>query len=106
MALTPFASHCFGVAFARWLLLRHEDDEEEEEGSSSSSGDNKNEEHNINKHGNNALTICIGRDPRLHGERLADAFARGAESVDGVTKPVRVLYTGLTTTPSMYEFCR
>lgn len=92
VALTPFASHCFGVAFARWLL-QHE-------------GDNSISNSQLNKHGNNALTICIGRDPRLHGERLADAFARGAESVDGVTKPVRVLYTGVTTTPSMYEFCR
>ena len=92
MALTPFASHCFGVAFARWLL-HHE-------------GDISNSKSQANKHGNNALTICIGRDPRLHGERLADAFARGAESADGVTKPVRVLYTGVTTTPSMYEFCR
>jgi len=88
VALTPFASHCFGVAFARWLL-QHEGDDASN-----------------HKHGTNALTICIGRDPRIHGERLADAFARGAESVDGVTKPVRVLYTGVTTTPSMYEFCR
>jgi len=88
-ALTPFASHCFGVAFARWLL-QHEGDDDASN----------------HKHGTNALTICIGRDPRIHGERLADAFARGAESVDGVTKPVRVLYTGVTTTPSMYEFCR
>ena len=94
VALTPFASHCFGVAFARWLLQREEGDSEEQLS-----------QRNY-KHGANALTICIGRDPRLHGERLADAFARGAESVDGVTKPVRVLYTGVTTTPSMYEFCR
>ncbi len=93
MALTPFASHCFGVAFAKWLL-QHEGDLQQ----------HHNEQRS--KHGSNALTICIGRDPRLHGERLADAFARGAESVDGVTKPVRVLYTGVTTTPSMYEFCR
>lgn len=72
VALTPLASHCFGVAFAKKVL---------EEGGSS---------------------ICLGRDPRVHGERLADSFARGAESVDGVT----VLYTGLATTPSMFEFCR
>jgi hypothetical protein len=71
-ALTPFASHCFGVAFGRKLV---------ENGGSS---------------------ICLGRDPRLHGERLADSFARGAESVDGV----KVLYTGLASTPSMLEFCR
>jgi phosphomannomutase len=43
----------------------------------------------------------LGRDPRLHGERLADAFARGAKSVDGV----KVLYTGLESTPEMLVFC-
>jgi len=83
------------VAFAKWLL-QHESD----------SGRQQLNTNEQRRHGSNALTICIGRDPRLHGERLADAFARGAESVDGVTKPVRVLYTGVTTTPSMYEFCR
>lgn len=91
IALTPFASHCFGAAFARWLV---ENTTHQEENSGSAGN---------NKHG---LTICIGRDPRLHGERLADAFARGAESVDGVTGPVRVVYTGLASTPSMYEFVR
>jgi hypothetical protein len=95
VALTPFASHCFGVAFARWLLLQQDE--------TTTATTAAAEEY---KHGNNALTICIGRDPRKHGERLADAFARGAESVDGVTRPVRVMYTGVTTTPSMYEFCR
>jgi hypothetical protein len=93
-ALTPFASHCFGVAFARWLLKQD---------AAITTTTAAAEQH---KHGNNALTICIGRDPRKHGERLADAFARGAESVDGITRPVRVMYTGVTTTPSMYEFCR
>ncbi|KAL3805588.1 hypothetical protein HJC23_005832 [Cyclotella cryptica] len=77
-ALTPFASHCFGVAFGKKLL----------------------QDGGIQKEG--GVSICLGRDPRPHGERLADAFARGAESVDGV----RVLYTGLASTPSMYEFCR
>jgi phosphomannomutase len=43
----------------------------------------------------------LGRDPHLHGERLADAFARGAKSVDGV----KVLYTGLASTPEMLVFC-
>ena len=79
VALTPFASYCFGAAFARWLLPSMSDD------------------------GDDALTICIGQDPRYHGERLADSFARGAESVDG---RVKVVYTGITSTPSMYEFVR
>ena len=78
MAFTPFASHCFGVAFAKRLIRQQREENQR------------------------VLTICIGRDPRPHGERLADAFARGAESVDGV----RVVYTGLASTPAMYEFCR
>ena len=83
IALTPFASHCFGAAFARWLLQTGE-----------------------KRGGGNALTICIGRDPRPHGEQLADAFARGAEGVDGGSGPVRVVYTGVASTPSMPEFVR
>jgi len=80
VALTPFASYCFGVGFANWLLQKNI--------KSDGSSDN--------------LTICIGRDPRVHGERLADSFARGAESVAGVS----VLYTGITNTPSMYEYVK
>ena len=93
--LTPFAAHCFGVAFARWSLqlesslppvaapaVAAADGDEDEDAAS--------------------LTICVGRDPRVHGERLADSFARGAESVVGV----KVVYTGIATTPSMYEFVR
>ena len=78
VALTPFASYCFGVGFANWLLQKNIGD------------------------GSDGLTICIGRDPRVHGERLADSFARGAESVAGVS----VLYTGITNTPSMYEYVK
>jgi len=77
-ALTPFASYCFGSAFSQWLLQREQSS------------------------ANDTLTICVGRDPRTHGERLADAFARGAETVDGV----RVVYTGIATTPSLHEFVR
>lgn len=46
--------------------------------------------------------ICVGRDPRLSGLRLADAFCRGVESVDGVIAE----YTGLASTPALFEFCR
>lgn len=89
-ALTPFASHCFGAAFASWLLSR------------------------VSSDGDGPLTICIGRDPRSHGERVADAFARGAEGVGrdtfdfegGGGGGVRVAYTGVASTPSMFEFVR
>lgn len=48
------------------------------------------------------MTICVGRDPRVHGEALADALCRGLESAKGV----KVIYTGLASTPSMFQFCR
>lgn len=77
--LTPLAAHCFGYAFATTLLA------EEDEASDK-----------------RPIKILLGRDPRLHGIRLCDAFARGAESVPGV----QVVYTGIATTPAMASFCR
>lgn len=102
--LTPLAAHCFGVAFARWSI----------EMKSRLFNLHTNDDYDNNDDGDdNILTICVGRDPRLHGERLADSFARGAESVvimgdDGGGNEVRVkvVYTGIATTPSMYEFVR
>jgi hypothetical protein len=79
-ALTPFAAHCLGFAFATMIKeyqqLQGKEDEE--------------------------TIICIGRDPRQHGLVLADSFARGA----GGLKGVKVLYTGIATTPALFEFCR
>lgn len=102
--LTPLAAHCFGVAFARWSI----------EMKSRQFNLPTNDDYDNNDDGDdNILTICVGRDPRLHGERLADSFARGAESVvimgdgDGGNEVrVKVVYTGIATTPSMYEFVR
>lgn len=74
--LTPIAAHCLGHAFARMLQER-----------SPSS---------------NKLVVALGQDPRPHGKCLCDAFARGIQSVAGV----EVHYTGLATTPAMFEFCR
>jgi len=48
------------------------------------------------------ITICVGRDPRVHGVTLADAMCRGIESVKGV----KAVYTGLASTPAMFTFCR
>jgi hypothetical protein len=72
-ALTPFSAYCLGYAFATMLK---EDCPE--------------------------IVVCVGRDPRKHGPRLADAFGRGVEDVQNV----KVVYTGIATTPSMFEFCR
>ena len=77
-ALTPFAAHCLGFAFA--TMIRNSQPTSAKD----------------------VVDICIGQDPRFHGTCLADAFSRGAESVQGV----RVVYTGLATTPSMFDFCR
>jgi phosphomannomutase len=84
-ALTPFAAHCLGYAFATMVH------EQERLRRSTSNNDNGNE-----------IVICIGRDPREHGTILADAFARGAGGVPNV----KVVYTGIATTPSLFEFCR
>jgi hypothetical protein len=73
---TPFAAHCLGYAFATLLQEDFSPDEQ--------------------------LTIAIGRDPREHGPILADAFGRGAAGVPNV----KVVYTGIATTPAMFSFCR
>lgn len=92
--LTPFAAHCFGVAFARWSLQLDSSLPSVAVADAADGGGGGEED--------DSLTICVGCDPRVHGERLADSFARGAESVVGV----KVVYTGIATTPSMYEFVR
>jgi hypothetical protein len=74
-ALTPFAAHCLGYAFATMLK---------------------------DSMGGEEVVVCIGRDPRGHGTVLADAFGRGATGVNDV----RVVYTGIATTPALFEFCR
>mmetsp|Transcript_7315 Transcript_7315/g.14363 ORF Transcript_7315/g.14363 Transcript_7315/m.14363 type:complete len:677 (-) Transcript_7315:1419-3449(-) len=79
-ALTPFAAHCLGFAFATMLK----------------------EEQRMNGQQDEEVTVCIGRDPREHGLMLADSFARGA----GGLKGVKVCYTGIATTPALFEFCR
>ena len=75
--LTPFAAHCLGYSFATML------------------------KESIS-HSGNEVVICVGRDPRLHGTMLADSFCRGVESVE----KARVVYTGIATTPSIFDFCR
>ncbi len=78
-AITPFAAHCLGFAFATMIKEYHLQAGNDEE-----------------------IAICIGRDPREHGIILADSFARGA----GGLKGVKVFYTGIATTPALFEFCR
>lgn len=80
-ALTPFAARCFGAAFARWLAAR---------GAGGPGG-------------GLATALCVGRDPRPHGARLAAAFTRGFTDVEGGSG---VADTGVATTPAMCEFVR
>ena len=80
-ALTPFAAHCLGYAFGTMIKDAYREAQGGEEGE---------------------VVVCVGRDPRAHGTVLADAFGRGAAGVDNV----RVVYTGIATTPAMFEFCR
>lgn len=78
--LTPIAAYCLGHAFARMLQERCSTKKEE-------------------------LTVALGTDPRPHGMRLCDAFARGVLGYSQ-NNNIKVDYTGLATTPSMFEFCR
>lgn len=79
-ALTPFVAFCLGHAFAKIVLEQQQ-----------------------KKNGDDVTTIALGRDPRQHGTILCDAFGRGAQSAD---KSIRVVYTGVATSPSMFHFCR
>lgn len=73
--LTPLAAYCLGHGLATLLRQEHPTAAE--------------------------LSIVIGRDPRPHGTRLADALSRGALAADPA---MRVYYTGLATTPACAFF--
>lgn len=103
--LTPFAAYCYGAAFAQMVQIRSG------KGiiSTSKSIDllvdpwAGNESYlQAGEKASHQTIICVGRDPRHSGTRLADAFCRGVESVQGVL----ARYTGLASTPAMFEFCR
>ncbi len=96
-AISPFAVYCYGAAFAKMVQIRSG------KGSALSSiarGFDEWGDEGLLKQ--SQTVICVGRDPRMTGVRLADAFCRGVESVDGVIAH----YTGLASTPAMFEFCR
>jgi hypothetical protein len=85
-ALTPFAAHCLGYAFGKMV--------QEQKQKAAAAVENLDT--------TTPTVVCIGRDPREHGVILADSFARGAGGVPNV----KVVYTGLATTPALFEFCR
>ena len=72
--LTPLASYCFGYSFAKTLAAHS------------------------NKH---PPVICVGHDPRPHGNILVQSFSQGAADFGAIVQT-----TGIATTPSMFEFCR
>lgn len=75
-ALTPFSSFCLGHAFGQLVLQQTK---------------------------STKPTVALGRDPRPHGTILCDAFGRGVQSA---SENIRVVYTGVATTPSLFHFCR
>ena len=111
-SLTPFAAYCLGYGFARFVT-----EKQQQAGT-------------MEQPQQQPITILVGQDPRPHGMRLADAFARGAEEfgrpqprqqqqqqqyqpsqqLDDESKPsllpsqVQVLYTGIATTPACAAF--
>ena len=108
-SLTPFAAHCLGYGFARLVLDRQLQQQQQVVTSISPYPQSSPKQQPI--------TILIGQDPRSHGMRIADAFARGAEDAGrpaATTVPhvvsesedpppvplVQVLYTGIATTPA------
>ena len=74
--ITPTISYCLGLSFAKMVQARY--------------GNSKNQ-----------VSICVGRDPRVHGQILSRSFCMGA-----LAAGAKVFDTGLATTPSMFEFCR
>jgi len=85
-ALTPFVAFCLGHAFAQMVLQQQQQQQTQQQ-----------------QQGDEPVTIALGRDPRPHGAILCDAFGRGASSAN---PNIRVVYTGIATTPSMFHFCR
>ncbi|KAL7572921.1 hypothetical protein ACA910_004565 [Epithemia clementina (nom. ined.)] len=103
--LTPFAAYCLGYGFAQHVL-----DQQQRQTRQTTAAATKTEQEPI--------TIVVGQDPRPHGMRLVDAFARGAEQAgrppqqrmpepEPQSEPaplVQVLYTGIATTPACAAF--
>lgn len=115
-ALTPLSAYCYGHAFAKRVIKSTNPNRVSNNSVFGGSDDNNIEGttffdvFNVNDmvggrdkvQEYEPITICVGRDPRVHGATLADALCRGIESVKGV----KAIYTGLASTPSMFEFCR
>jgi len=84
--LTPFAAYCLGYGLAQLVLSDKQQRNKQLDTTTTTT----------------PIRIALGQDPRSHGMRLADSFARGVESVGNV----QVLYTGIATTPACAAFCR
>lgn len=92
--LTPFAAYCLGFGFAQFVWNKQQQQRDQSD---------------------DVVKILLGQDPRPHGMRLADAFARGAEeagrqvltsssSTTTLQSRVQVFYTGIATTPACAAF--
>jgi phosphomannomutase len=113
-SLTPFAAYCLGHALACnlhiWKTQQRQQPQPQQQ--------QQQQQEDVTT----SINILIGRDPRPHGTRLADAVARGAESYSqsnnnnngknggggggGANKVnVQVYYTGIATTPGCAALC-
>ena len=108
-AFTPLAAYCYGRAFAKMVQIRsgkgsatYVNDSNFNKRKVKTNFDSWGDEFDLGLEQKQETVICVGRDPRDHGVRIADSLCRGIESVDSV----KALYTGLASTPSMFEFCR
>ena len=88
--LTPFVAYCLGHGFARLIIMANSSLSNHQEQSSSARP---------------IIRIALGQDPRPHGQRLADAFSRGAQDASHKHE-VQVYYAGIATTPACAAFCR
>jgi phosphomannomutase len=98
-SLTPIAAYCLGHALARNLHVWKSSRQRRQQLPSSSERDADDDD------ATTTINIMIGRDPRPHGTRLADAVARGAESYSNSNANVQVYYTGIATTPGCAALC-
>lgn len=85
--LTPFAAYCLGHGLARFIIDRQLQQQQMQQQT-------------------RTIRIALGQDPRTHGMRLADSFARGAEAASTAVSCVQVYYTGIATTPACAAFGR
>jgi len=114
-ALTPLSTYCFGYAFGQMIVDQKKKQQQQQQQQQVeqttktqqypandfyAAFHNEEKEH-LQKE---VITVAIGQDPRPHGAILCDAFSRGVLNFKSNEYDIRVVYTGIATTPSMNSF--